>query len=295
VNSTHPHHACDLVDRLLDDYLAGRLPDADLARLEAHRQQCDRCARLVAVCRDATDAAGGVDDPDLVAPVMARTAGPACDAAAQGLPSLADGDVPPDTRELLLAHVATCDACSALLAALQESRVVLPTLCEIEPPPGFTSRVLAATTRAVGRHAFAEWWERLLARPRASLELAYVGTLLFVLLVGNPVAAFRGASGTANRLAAAGVERLSQAKANDGGIVARVIAIMTSLSGGAKAEFERRWEQARAIASVVGTSVESAFGWARSIDVRRVLRAAGLSIGEQKPPPARPARAAPKK
>jgi hypothetical protein len=136
----------------------------------------------------------------------------------------------------------------------------------------------------------------VLARPRASLELAYVGTLIFVLIVGNPVAAFRGAADTANRLAGTGVEHLAQVKppAQAQGFLAQLVSFLSSLTGGVTSELERRWSQARAIASVVEASVQSAFGWARSIDVRRVLRAAGLSLSEQRPPPA-PATPAPTK
>jgi anti-sigma factor RsiW len=285
---------CALVDRRLDDWLAGRLPAADVERLEAHRLTCDRCARLVALMRDG-DAPG--DEVDLLAGVMDRTAGPACAAAAEHLPALADGEMDAASREILQSHVAHCAACTALLVTLEESRAVLPTLAEIEPPPDFTTRVLAHTSGAPRRAAVADWWQRFLARPRASLELAYIGTLILVLLVGNPVSAFHGASDTASRIAGAGVERLAHVKppAATAGIVAQLVGLFSSAASDVTAELTRRWEQARAIASVVETSVQSAFGWVRSIDVRRVLRGAGLSIAEPKSPPASPAAPAPKK
>jgi anti-sigma factor RsiW len=287
MNGQAPLDDCALVDRWLDDWLAGRLPAAQADRLEAHRQTCERCARLVAIMRDSDAADAPGDEIDLLAGVMNRTAGPACASAVEQLPALADGEMDAASREILQSHLAHCDACSALLATLQESRAVLPTLAEIEPPLGFTARVLARTSGAP-RRAVAEWWRRLLARPRASLELAYVGTLILVLLVGNPVAAFRGASDTANRVAGAGVERLAQVKPPAAAVDlgAQLVGAFSSLTKDVTTELARRWEQARAIATVVETSVQSAFGWARSIDVKRVLRGAGLSISEQKPLPA---------
>jgi hypothetical protein len=62
---------------------------------------------------------------------------------------------------------------------------------DIDPGPAFTARVLAATTRADVRGPLA-WrmlWLSLVRRPRFAFEAAYLLTLVFVLVAGNPLAA----------------------------------------------------------------------------------------------------------
>ncbi|MGE5198270.1 MAG: hypothetical protein ACM3H9_01425 [Rhodospirillaceae bacterium] len=69
----------------------------------------------------------------------------------------------------------------------------LPLLAELDPGPGFTGRVLMATSRRPapegwrGRAA-AAWWA-LVRRPRFAWEAAYLATVCWVLVFGNPVGA----------------------------------------------------------------------------------------------------------
>ena len=69
----------------------------------------------------------------------------------------------------------------------------LPRLAEMDPGPGFTERVLMATSR---KPAPAGWrwrvsgaWQALVRRPRFAWEAAYVATVCWVLMFGNPVGA----------------------------------------------------------------------------------------------------------
>jgi anti-sigma factor RsiW len=59
----------DLVCReavaLVTDYLEGRLPERDVARLEAHLAACPHCSEYLAQMRVTIDALGHVDTDDL--------------------------------------------------------------------------------------------------------------------------------------------------------------------------------------------------------------------------------------
>jgi hypothetical protein len=69
----------------------------------------------------------------------------------------------------------------------------LPLLADMDPGPGFAERVLMATSK---RPAPAGWrarvsgtWQSLVRRPRFAWEAAYVATVCWVLVFGNPVGA----------------------------------------------------------------------------------------------------------
>jgi len=69
----------------------------------------------------------------------------------------------------------------------------LPLLADLDPGPGFAERVLMATSR---KRATEGWparvagaWRAMVRRPRFAWEAAYVATLCWVLVFGNPVGA----------------------------------------------------------------------------------------------------------
>lgn len=69
----------------------------------------------------------------------------------------------------------------------------LPLLAEMDPGPGFAERVLLATSKHPAAdgwraRAAAAWWA-LVRRPRFAWEVAYVATVCWVLVFGNPVGA----------------------------------------------------------------------------------------------------------
>ena len=69
----------------------------------------------------------------------------------------------------------------------------LPLLAEMDPGAGFTERVLLATSRKPApagwrARASGAWWA-LVRRPRFAWEAAYVATVCWVLVFGNPVGA----------------------------------------------------------------------------------------------------------
>jgi len=89
--------------------------------------------------------------------------------------------------------VSFADAVLARTAGLEALLRDLPSLADMEPGPGFAERVLLATSRrphAPGwRTRLAAAWWALVRRPRFAWEAAYVATLCWVLLFGNPVGA----------------------------------------------------------------------------------------------------------
>jgi anti-sigma factor RsiW len=268
---------CTFVDTWLDDWLAGRLP-ADVGhRIEAHVAVCNRCRRLVDVVRDAGATSDIEDeDADLLAPVLGRTTGSPCLQAEGLLPALVDSQLDEDTSDLLRDHVSHCDRCGRLLAVLEESRQVLPTLAELQAPPALAARVLAATSRRQARPPFAEWWLRVIARPRASLELAYVATVLIVAVLGNPVAAFEQARERAGRLAAsAPVAQLSEQLPDAAEAVGTVGRVLNGLAAAANAvvdEVSARWRQVRSLLDTIEGAIADAVRWLASVDLAKVLR-----------------------
>ncbi len=69
----------------------------------------------------------------------------------------------------------------------------LPLLAEMDPGAGFTDRVLLATSRKPApqgwRARVSGAWSALVRRPRFAWEAAYVATVCWVLVFGNPVGA----------------------------------------------------------------------------------------------------------
>jgi hypothetical protein len=71
-------------------------------------------------------------------------------------------------------------------------------MAELTPAAGFVSDVMQATVRskspwAVGTARLGAWLRRQLIRPQFSLEAAYVGTLLLILLCGTPISPLKQA------------------------------------------------------------------------------------------------------
>jgi len=78
------------------------------------------------------------------------------------------------------------------------SAAVLPSFASLAPRTSVVFDVLRATSRRPPEPGLGErlsaWLGRVAARPRFSLEVAYVLTVLLLVVLGNPVAAFRDAS-----------------------------------------------------------------------------------------------------
>ena len=227
----------EFLDRL-DDLLTGRCAGDERDAADRHARSCSRCATLLREARQASganlapaDTLDAGDAEDLVAAVLRRTSGDAaCRRAEELMCALSfgagdgGGEQAPGAfdAQLLEAHLEHCRTCASLAEALQSAATVLPSLADVDPGAGFTARVLAATSRAAAGTLPARvggWWRQWLARPRFAFELAYVATLLLVIVVGNPIAPLQAASERTVSLASAGIERARSAWPS---VVARV-------------------------------------------------------------------------
>ena len=186
---------CTRFEDLLFESLDADLLDTEDQSMQAHASSCARCREFAALMR-AEAADGSSEIPvDLVAGVLERTSGGACERAQLLLADRADGALGAD-GSLLSMHLGGCADCAAVARALVHLQHELPTLAELDPGAGFVAAVMAAT---VGRAAPApariplrvrieEMWERLSQRPRLAFEGAFVGSLAFILVLGLPAA-----------------------------------------------------------------------------------------------------------
>jgi predicted anti-sigma-YlaC factor YlaD len=130
--------------------------------------------------------------------IVARTSGGGCAAARERLCDFVDETLAPFDRSLVDGHLAHCEACAGLAAALAEATSVLASFATLEPRMSVVAGVLSATSRRRAAPTFGErasaWMARAATRPRFSLEVAYVLTVLLLVVLGNPVAAFKEAS-----------------------------------------------------------------------------------------------------
>jgi hypothetical protein len=130
--------------------------------------------------------------------ILAKTSGNACGSARERLCDFVDGALAPFDSSLVDGHLAHCPACADLAQAMAESTAVLPSFARLAPRTSVVFDVLRATSRRPVEPGLGErlsaWLGRMAARPRFSLEVAYVLTVLLLVVLGNPVDAFRDAS-----------------------------------------------------------------------------------------------------
>jgi hypothetical protein len=124
---------------------------------------------------------------------MAATGGATCDRARELLASIRDMVLDPTDASLLAAHAARCLECRTFAATLASITEALPTLSEWDPGPGFAAAVLARTSLRPAEPTWGDWWraawQRLVQRPRFAWEAAYVVTLCWLLIFGQPITA----------------------------------------------------------------------------------------------------------
>jgi predicted anti-sigma-YlaC factor YlaD len=221
---------CGSFDTRLDALLEGRCSPGEWDEAEAHLATCAKCRQLFDAM---AGRAGDLDDEGheaLAAAVVATTSGSgrACASARERLCDFVDGALDAFDRELFEGHLAHCAECSALVDAVAEQTRVLSTFATLAPRGGIVRQVLAATSRKPIEPGVADkmraWIGRAAQRPRFSLEVAYVMTVLLLVVFGNPVDAFREAtvrvqpsvsavagavSRPLNEMRAAGAEKLS--------------------------------------------------------------------------------------
>jgi len=191
---------CESFDTTLDALLEGRCSQDEWRRAEAHVAACARCRRIFDALSGQADDLDDGGHESLAAAVMARTSGEtgACASARDRLCDHVDGTLSQIDRELVQQHLAHCAPCSELAAALAALAVELPAFVDLATHSPILVRVLASTSRRAATPSVSDrvggWLLRAAQRPRFSLEVAYVLTVLLLVVLGNPVDAFREAS-----------------------------------------------------------------------------------------------------
>jgi anti-sigma factor RsiW len=185
---------CKGFEDLIDAFEAGLLPSEEREAAEKHLKACARCRDLLAIVRGESDMLAPELSDDLTCSILQHTSGPVCRSTERRLCDWVDGNLGVDDQEILALHMTHCPDCSALAAALTELKEALPDMATLEPDVYFTADVLQATVgwhpRAPGAWGLVrirEWLNSVILRPRIAWEAAYVGALIFVLALGNPV------------------------------------------------------------------------------------------------------------
>lgn len=90
---------------------------------------------------------------------------------------------PPDARRVLLAHLDDCAACRAEAARFEQTVILLRTLPDPAPPPGFWPEFMTVLERRVADDG-SLWWRavRWLRMPRVSWTAAVAGAVIAVII-----------------------------------------------------------------------------------------------------------------
>lgn len=119
------------------------------------------------------------------------------------------GESDRDDSELIESHLNHCAGCRSVAGDLAIMQQMLPTMAEMDPGESLTREIIRATSgrrplQSGRKIRLLNWWNRMVERPRFSLEAAYVGTLVLVFCFSSFFMAFRpfasdSASSAANR------------------------------------------------------------------------------------------------
>jgi len=187
---------CPDLEHRLEDLLESSLSETELEACERHLEACEGCRDLVQLARlaearpgnlESTASLGG-EPPDLVAGVLARTSGGACERAREVLAET-PGRRPEGTDgELLAGHLGACEECASLDGVLATLRIDLPRLAVLRTDQGFVADVLGRTlpVNVQLRRWWGRTWPNLVRRPRFASEAAFVALIALVVVFATP-------------------------------------------------------------------------------------------------------------
>jgi hypothetical protein len=185
---------CEGFEDRIDHLDAGTLSAQEREAAVAHMASCSRCLSLARAVRGESPDVPAELGLELMQAIMDRTSGSACPLTQSWLCDWADGMIGSDNHELIALHLASCVVCRNLADVLMELRQSLPEMAALPPDRGFVEDVLALTTERPApvpfdrpRSACRNLWLRWIQRPRFAWEAAYVGAMLTLLILGNPM------------------------------------------------------------------------------------------------------------
>ncbi len=257
---------CTGFENRLERFRKGTLNPVERQGAEDHLRICPSCRELARVaCSD-------IDPPPLPVPkdltrtILERTSGPACGRVREHICDFVDGTLAASYAEILSLHLADCGECSALAESLSELRETLPQLGEIDPGMNFTYSVIRATSRRQPEPYVSlwlriqQWWLRLIQRPRFSWEAAYLGTILLVCVLGNPLSTFDALSLRVSKAWKSERAVSFSSVALPGSILSSEAGLLTRTRNFADAFSIRQEDLARSAEGVFGRSVRSLQG-----------------------------------
>jgi anti-sigma factor RsiW len=189
---------CRQFEANLDAFVGASLAAPLQQSLQAHTQECQRCAALLAVVQGASEERieNTLGRSEVLDPVLQSTSGRACQQSQSLLCDLVDGLLAPTDAQLVQGHLQHCERCNRLAQSLTLLRIDLPAMAELVPDEAFVDDIVAATTAAAAPmprflDRLTASWHALLQRPRFAWEVAWMGTALLLLLLGAPMSPLR--------------------------------------------------------------------------------------------------------
>jgi hypothetical protein len=190
---------CRSFEKNLIDFQQGNLSPRACSDAERHLEKCKSCRILADVTSGKMNLIPPPAQATLTTQILEKTSGPACGRVHELLCDFVDDALKGLDYDLVRHHLEYCADCHALASSALICQGLLPRLAGIEPDADLVGEVIHAT---IGTNRFApslrtrflEWWNRLVRRPRFSFEAAYLGTVVLVLIMGNPFPAMRAIS-----------------------------------------------------------------------------------------------------
>jgi predicted anti-sigma-YlaC factor YlaD len=197
---------CTAFEQMLDRLLGENLTPEERKAAEEHKLLCPRCRELFEIACGNLDIQPREHKEELTDAILQRTSGSTCGQVEDLLCDFVDGNLELGQEKLLQDHIASCEGCATLAAAVREISLDLSGFAEIEPDSDFVSDVLAATIdrQAVWERlsdSIAGWWRSQIKRPRFAVELAYSGAMLLLLIFAAPGSPLRDVPPQAMRIA----------------------------------------------------------------------------------------------
>jgi hypothetical protein len=182
---------CSHFAEILADLQEGTLSPREQSAARAHLAECSACRRFQEIAGGDIDILPQDGHDALARSILDRTSGSVCARVEPSLWDFIEGELSTEDSHLLSLHLENCHECRSLAEDLVMIQPELPAMAEIDPGESFTQQVVSSTRRLRPYRpalsaGFRAWWDRMVQRPRFSLEAAYVGALALFLIFSIP-------------------------------------------------------------------------------------------------------------